>query len=321
MNKNKPIVSVDDISFVGENLNRPESVLVQNDGSIYCSHRAGGITHIAADGQQKLIGAVGMQANGHDIVPNGICRMSDGSFLIANIFEGGGVWKLNEDGQLSPYLMEVDGVFLSAANFVMTDKQGRIWITVSTVSESRFDAYSDQVADGLIVVVDDNGARIVNDSICFANECRLTPDGKQLYISETFAKCITRFDVAEDGSLSNREIFARFSYGDFPDGCDFDAAGNLWVTCIVSNRLYRVSPAGEVLLVVEDMEPDHLDWVETAVRKNQMGVEHFYKTSGKKLKNIASVAFGGKNGNQVYMGALADTRIATFTLPAELAVS
>lgn len=313
-------MSIDDITFIGENLNRPESVLAQPDGSFFCSHRAGGVTHIAADGKQTLIGKEGMQANGQDLVPNGICRLEDGSFLIANISEGGGVWKLQENGQLSPYMMEVDGIFLSAANFVMTDNQGRIWITVSTVSESRFEAYSDKVANGLIIVVDGNGARIVNDSICFANECRLSPDGKQLYISETFAKCITRFDVADDGSLSNRIVFAKFSYGDFPDGCDFDAAGNLWVTCIVSNRLYRVSPNGDILLVVEDMMPDHLDWVETAVRKNEMGVEHFYKTSGKKLKNIASVAFGGENGNQIYMGALADTRIATFTLPAELVV-
>ncbi len=77
-----------------------------------------------------------------------------------------------------PHLEEVEGVALSAANFVMTDeKGGRNWITVSTTRlPPRFAAYSDKVADGLIVLQDEADARILADDICFSNECRLTPD-------------------------------------------------------------------------------------------------------------------------------------------------
>jgi len=311
----KPILNIEDVSFVGHDLSRPECVLVQEDGGFYVSHTGGGVTHIASNGSQTLIGYDGMQAGGSVIIPNGIHRCEDGSFLIANIGDGGGIWKLDAAGSLSGHLMEVSGVFLSAANFVTQDAWGRTWITVSTVSQPRFKAYSDQVRDGLIVVEDQGKAKIVCDDVCFANECRVSPDGQYLYISETFARRITRFRIQEDNSLSQRETFCQFGYGDFPDGCCFDASGNLWVTSIVSNRLYCVTPDRTVHLVIEDAVPEHIDWVEEALANGKMGREHFYKTAGVKLKNIASVAIGGALGKQLFMGSLADTAIATLTLP------
>ncbi|WP_169569931.1 SMP-30/gluconolactonase/LRE family protein [Sneathiella limimaris] len=313
----KPLLPIEDVSFVGHDLSRPECVLVQSDGSLYVSHTAGGVTHISSDLEQTLIGTEGLQANGADIVPNGIFRCADGSFLIANIGEGGGVWKLSVQGELTHHLMEVDKTSLAAANFVTQDTQGRTWITVSTVSQPRFNAYSDKVKDGLIIVEDEKGARIVCDDICFANECRVSPDGTHLYISETFARQITRFRITDDNRLVDREVFCRFGYGDFPDGCCFDADGNLWVTSIVSNRLYAVTPAGDVKLVIEDAVEEHIKWVEDALAAGEMGREHFYKTAGKKLKNIASIAIGGPSGRQLYMGALADTAVATAILPAD----
>jgi len=316
----KPLIDIDEIEFIGHDLSRPESVLVQDDGGLYVSHTGGGVTHIAANGVQTLIGQEGMQAGGSEIIPNGIHQCGDGSFLIANIGEGGGIWRLDKSGTLSEHLMEVSGTFLAAANFVTQDAQGRTWITVSTVSQPRFKAYSDHVRDGLIIVEDDQGSRIVCDDICFANECRVSLDGQYLYISETFARCITRFRIQEDNSLTDREIFCQFGYGDFPDGCCFDADGNLWVTSIVSNRLYCVSPDGTIHLVIEDAVQEHIDWVEAALAKGEMGREHFYETAGVKLKNIASVAIGGKSGRHLFMGALADTAVATFTLSDEFRI-
>ncbi len=189
---NVPVIGLDAVSFVGVGLQRPESVQVAPDGSLYASHRGAGVTQICRDGTQVLIGRKGMTANGHELVPNGIAALPDGSFLIANIGEGGGVWRLERDGRLTPYLMEVDGQFLAAANFVERDAAGRTWITVSTVSQPRFLAYTPNVADGLVILVDDRGARIVADDICFANECRVGPSGRDFYVSETFGRCVTR---------------------------------------------------------------------------------------------------------------------------------
>jgi sugar lactone lactonase YvrE len=258
-----------------------------------------------------------MTANGAELIPNGIAPLPDGGFLVANIGEGGGVWRLSPEGDLTPHLMEVDGVFLAAANFVMVDGQGRTWITVSTVSQPRFKAYTDRVADGLVIVEDQAGARIVADDICFANECRIGPSGADLYVSETFGRRVARYDLAVDGTLSNKDVFSQFGRGDFPDGCRFDAAGHLWLTCIVSNRVYRIAPDGHARLVLEDLDPDHVDWVEDALAEGRMGREHFYRAGGRILGNVASIDFSA-DGGRAHMGSLCGAGITTFDLISEL---
>jgi sugar lactone lactonase YvrE len=316
-NQPRAFIPATSIGFVGRDLNRPECVLSLGDGSLLVSHRGGGAMRIGADGAQALIGRSGLLANGHEIVPNGIALLPDGDLLLANIGEGGGVWRLTPGGELLPFLMEADGVFLDAANFVMRDDLGRIWITVSTVAQPRFKAYSSDVADGLIVLVDDKGARVLADDIAFANECRIGPDGQSLYISETFGRRVTRYRLAADGTLSGRETFASFGRGDFPDGCRFDASGHLWLTCIVGNRIYRIAPSGEPTLVVEDSTPEHIAWVESAVAAGMMGRQHFYETGGSRLGNIASIAFS-LDGGRAYCGSLCGTSIATFAIPDSL---
>ena len=64
----------------------------------------------------------------------GIALLPNGDFLVANIGPAGGVWQLGPNDAVVPYLMEVDGVPLAAANFVFNDGTGRIWITVTTRS-------------------------------------------------------------------------------------------------------------------------------------------------------------------------------------------
>lgn len=319
-NDNKPVVSLEAVSFIGQNLNRPESVHVAEDGSLYVSHRDCGVSQIYPDGRQRLIGHPGQQANGHELIPNGIARLADGSFRIANIGDGGGIWTLDDaTGKIEPFIMEADGCFLAAANFIMTDTKGRTWITVSTISQPRFAAYNENVKDGLIVLHDSTGTRIVADGLGFTNECRLSPDGKNLVVAETFSRLITQFDLKENGDLVNARTYAQFGRGDFLDGCRFDKDGHLWMTSIVSNRLYRIAPDGTPTLVLEDMDPKHVDWVEAALAAGKMGKEHFYEVGGQKLRNIASVAFGGPGVRTVYMGSLANTKITTFTLPDQLA--
>ena len=312
-----PAIDLGRVHVVGHDLQRPESVLAASDGSLYASHRGAGITCVRPDGRQVLIGRPGMTANGHEIIPNGIAAMPDGGFLLANIGEGGGVWRLGRDGDLTPHLMEVDGRFLAAANFVMRDERGRIWITVSTVSRPRFSAYSPKVANGLIIVQDDLGARIVADDICFANECRIGPSGEDLYVSETFGRSVTRFRLSAKGDLSRKEAFCRFGSGDFPDGCRFDRAGSLWLTCVVSNRVYRISPAGRPRLVLEDCDDAHVQWVETALAAGKMNREHFYKVGGRVLANVASIDFSS-DGARAYLGSLCGRGIAVFEVDPDL---
>ncbi len=299
------------IGTLGHDLARPECVLATRQGDLYVSHRGAGITHIRPDGQQQFIGAHA-QIEGHEFVPNGFCMLPGGDFLIANIGEAGGVWRMTPKGELSPFLREADGIAMAVANFVMNDELGRVWITVSTRMQPRYLSYRPNVADGFIVLVDGRGARIVAEGLAFTNEVRLGDAGASLYVSETFGRRISRFAIGKDGALQSRSTFAEFGHGDFPDGIAFDAEHALWVTSIVSNRLYRVTRDGAVRKVLEDSDAAHVAWVEFDLQAGKMGREHFYTAKSEKLKNTASLAFGGPDLKTVYMGSLLDDRLISF---------
>lgn len=299
------------IGTLGHDLARPECVLATRLGDLYVSHRGAGITHISPDGRQRIIGA-NAQIEGHEFVPNGFCLLPGGDFLIANIGEAGGVWRMSAKGELSPFLREADGVALAAANFVLCDELGRVWITVSTRMQPRYPSYRLDVADGFIVLADDKGARIVAQGLAFTNEVRIGDAGASLYVSETFGRRISRLAIGRDGMLQSRSTFAEFGHGDFPDGIAFDAEQALWVTSIVSNRLYRVTRDGVVHKVLEDCDAAHVAWVEADLRSGKMGREHFYTARSEMLKNTASLAFGGPDLKTVYMGSLLGDRLISF---------
>ena len=215
-------LDLDGIVFAGETLNRPECVLATAGGSLYTSDWNGGVTWLKPDGTQQRILAA---KPGIDFKPNGFCLLRNGDFLIANISDDGGIWRLSRDGALTPYLLEVEGTRLPASNFVLLDDWGRIWITVSTRREPRALGYRPDVDDGFIILVDDKGARIVADGIGFTNEVVLSDDGRYLYVNETFVRRTSRFTVAPDGALSDRQVVTSYGAGVFPDGLTFDGRG------------------------------------------------------------------------------------------------
>ena len=62
---------------------------------------------------------------------------------------------------------------------------------------------------GIIALVTPDGvARQVADGIEFPNGMVVTPDNSTLIVSESFAGRLTAFDIAADGSLSNRRVWA-----------------------------------------------------------------------------------------------------------------
>ena len=309
---NELTISLDQVRFEGAGFNRPECVLCTSSGDMFTSHLGASVRHITNDGRSKILGG---PDPGPEFIPNGIALLPDGSLLVANMGEQGCVWRIDLNGELSPFLSEADGRPLESANFVMIDHQGRVWISISTQTHPRFDAYNRSIADGFIVLHDRSGTRIVADGIAFANECRLSGDGTWLYVSETSAQRVSRFKVAGDGSLHQREVFAQFGVGTFPDGIDFDVRDNLWVTSIVSNRIIRIAPNGTQQIILEDSDPEHIAWVDDAQRAGKLAREHFYLTRSRKLKPITSVAFGGPELKKVYLGSLASDSLMTFMSP------
>ena len=302
------------IEFVGTGLSRPECVLCTNAGHWYSADWRGGVAHGLPDGSQRLY--QGRISADRPLRPNGVALCADGSFLLADLGESeGGVFRLTRGGEVTPFLTEVHSEVLPPSNFVVQDRLGRTWITVSTRLSPRSLGYNANCDDGFIVLVDDRGARVVADGLGYTNECVIDAAGEYLYVNETFVRRLTRFRLHANGSLTDRAVVAEFGPGTFPDGLAFDQRGNLWVTSIVSNRVICVAPNGQQTVWLEDADPAHLEAVEKAWVAASMGRPELDGIVSERLRNVSSLAFGGADLRDGYLGCLLGEQIGKLRLP------
>jgi sugar lactone lactonase YvrE len=106
----------------------------------------------------------------------------------------------------------------------------------------------------------DGTVATVADDLCFPNGMVIL-GGNVLVVAETFAGRLTAFDIAEDGGLGNRRVWAQFGeppqtedVGEAvellqvgPDGICADAEGAIWVADALHSRVIRVQEGGEIL--------------------------------------------------------------------------
>ena len=291
-------------------MHRPECVLTCADGNIYTSDSKHGVARITPDGQVSYAGT--LPSGDTQFVPNGIALSETGEFLISNIGDDGGLWRLADSGAIVPEITSVAGRTMPPVNFVMVDEQGRTWLSISTRHSPRHLAYRNDIADGYIAIVQGGACRIVADGLAYTNEIRIDPTGEWLYASETFGHRISRFRLQRNGSLKAREIFATVEHEDFIDGIAFDEDGGLWAVCIVSNRVYRFDQNGHRDLVVSETEPSHTRAVVKALNAGTMNRSHFDAVPSKILKNVTSIAFAGDDRKSAVLGGLCANSLVKF---------
>ena len=103
---------------------------------------------------------------------------------------------------------------------------------------------------GVGLVTPDGSARQVADGIAFPNGMLVTADNSTLIVADSYGKCLTAFDIAGDGGLSNRRVWADLGDG-VPDGICLDAEGAVWYGDVPNQCCVRVAEGGEVLQTVE----------------------------------------------------------------------
>jgi sugar lactone lactonase YvrE len=114
-----------------------------------------------------------------------------------------------------------------------------------------FDFPEGEFAPGILALVTPNGsARQVADGVAFPNGIVVTPDNSTLILAESYSNRLTAFDIAADGSLSNRRVWAELGDG-VPDGICLDAEGAVWYGDVPNRRCVRVREGGEVLQTIE----------------------------------------------------------------------
>ena len=108
-----------------------------------------------------------------------------------------------------------------------------------------------EFAPGLLAVVTPDGtARTVADGLAFPNGMVVTPDDATLIVAESYGNRLTAFDIAADGTLSHRRVWAELP-GDHPDGICLDAEGAVWAADVGNRHCVRVREGGQLLQTVQ----------------------------------------------------------------------
>ena len=130
---------------------------------------------------------------------------------------------------------------------ITVDGRGNVYVNSINFDFTQFDeVLTSRKAPGKIALVTpDGGAREVASELAFPNGMVITQDNKTLVVAESFAARLTAFDIAEDGTLSNRRVWAD---GIGPDGICLDAEGCIWASSAsMANDCARIREGGEVL--------------------------------------------------------------------------
>ena len=182
--------------------------------------------------------------------PSGLGWSPDGSMLIVSMndqkllsFSNGELSEVADLSQLATHF----------CNDMVVDKKGNAY-----VGNFGFDLHAGEPIKptNLILVRPGEEPCVVAENVFFPNGTVITPDDKTLIVGETFASCLTAFDINEDGTLANRRVWADLrsieeGYTPVPDGICLDTEGAIWVASPSTNDVIRVQEGGDLLDKVE----------------------------------------------------------------------
>jgi gluconolactonase len=312
------------IQTIGHDLQRPECILAERDGSLWSADARGGVMHIRPDGSQALIAQyenrqfAESNAPGKYIMdgtlPNGLAFARNGDILIAN-FGTDAIECMSRDGASRTLYTHIEGEPLGKTNFILRDSKNRIWFTVTTRLKPWTRAVVERTADGYIGLIDEHGIRIVADGFVGTNEIRLDANEEWMYVVESNARRISRLRVQADSSLTHREVYGPADLGGIPDGFTFDAFGNLWVTLVIYDRLIAITPEGELLMLLDDGGPERAAQLDQLYHAGELNPANLMHVHGTLAPWMASVTFGGPDLRTAYMGSLMGTTIPYFRSP------
>jgi sugar lactone lactonase YvrE len=172
--------------------------------------------------------------------------LPDGRLLIASARDGL-LLRREADSSLVTHA-DLTGLSDHKWNDIVVDGRGNAY-----VNNVGFDFPGGEFAPGLLALVTPDGsARQVAEGVAFPNGMVVTPDNSTLILAESYGHRLTAFDIAADGGLSNRRVWADLQ-GGVPDGICLDAENAIWYGDVPNKRCVRVREGGEVLQAI------HLD--------------------------------------------------------------
>jgi sugar lactone lactonase YvrE len=204
------------------------------EGALYVSDMHGdAVLRVTEDGDVSTVVEVEQ--------PSGLGWLADGSLLISSMarrcvmrYDGSGLAVHADLSSLAPY----------------DQRHVRRPLRARFVGQFGYDMRggAPPAAAALLRVDPDGSTHEVAEGLRMANGMVVTGDQTMLLVAESWGKCIVAFDLADDGSLSNRRVWAELA--DYPDGLGINAEDGVWVASPVSDRFVRVLAGGELTATV-----------------------------------------------------------------------
>jgi len=190
-----------------------------------------------------------------DDQPSGLGWMPDGSLLVVAMTKRQ-VLRRSRDGSISLHA-DLSNIATYHCNDMVVDAAGRAFVgnfgfnlDEAMATRSVDDVIANHDTAKLACISPSGTVRVAAEGMHFPNGSVITPDGKTLIVGETVGFCLTAFDIAADGSLSNRRVWAP-TLPRIPDGICLDAAGAVWFANPMAGECVRIAEGGEVLEVVD----------------------------------------------------------------------
>lgn len=138
-------------------------------------------------------------------------------------------------------------------NDLCVDAAGRIY--VGSVAFVAMDADRADKPPGKLHLIDTDGrARIVGHDVLLSNGLGFSPDGKQLYHSDSLRNAVFVYAVLDNGDLGEKRLFTETA-GGLPDGLAVDAEGTVWVALAGGARVAGYAPGGREVASIAVPEP------------------------------------------------------------------
>lgn len=186
--------------------------------------------------------------------PSGLGWMPDGSLLFVAM-NSREVRRRSPGGSISVHA-DLSGIAHHTCNDMVVDAEGGAWVGnfgvdfAELMERSFADVAADPPLADLARIAGDGSVSVAASGMAFANGSVITPDGKTLIVAESLGRRLTAFDIATDGALSNRRVWAE-TPARSPDGIALDAEGAVWFANAFAGECVRVAEGGEVLEVIE----------------------------------------------------------------------
>lgn len=207
-----------------DGLGFPESTR-WHDGRVWlCNWGSGEVLAVTPDGEREVMARVAPRTLPFSIdwLPDGRLLVVDGSQRL--------LLRQEPDGNLET-VADLTGLGSAPFNELVVDVAGNAYVNGGP---------------GVVVRAGpDGGVREVADGLQWPNGMALVDDGRTLVVADSGAEQLVGFDIAEDGDLSTRRVWA--SLEDAPDGICADADGAVWVASVPGRYCVRVREGGEVL--------------------------------------------------------------------------